>query len=669
MSYADKVRANGGLRTIHDTPARGMIAPTEMTSTASAAHAVGDYFIYNDLLYETMAEIAVGDTIAEGTNCRAAILGEEIDTINSAILSYSQPKTSADYTWTLKKNYDSTGTLINANGFALSNAFAVFPGTCIINQWAPTGYNGNGQALWIHEFNQSGVWLRRTSVLSGTIFVLGSDCYSVCFGFGYGSISGVTITQEMVDEYFKIAIAERPLPATDAAIIASDVDTLETVVNDSHGYVDYGYPHNHLDSTAAQIGVNRDGPVIVLNGGGLSNQSYIKIDSRISRATGSNPSSAIDAWTPTVTLESGHKYQFMVKWLSGDITNATVSPTLSLYLAGTHNTIGEYERVSNKEYVRTITGTGELVSIAIVCPASVVYTNTKLLVLMEDVTQSGWISEQRDFVDKLKSTILKKNPIDFSVYTRYGYYINSNGIWKKDDNVKCIFVRVPQNCYSVRIVPNGYVIYAFVTNSSHANNTPADFATGTTRMRVDNGTVADVVVPDGTMFIYIYAYSNTDGNVLPREMEYYTFGATADSNTDVANVRAMVENQLAYKQDSEHNDIPDNRGMRNAMRKAKQLSNIQWTPLADIPANDGYVFANGTTYTGMPYSSVKECMKFVGKDVSFRTFMTAVHNPYSLLYTENVSAENSQSGYGFEYHGENCASYYGDVCSSLDGYV
>ena len=95
-------------------------------------------------------------------------------------------------------------------------------------------------------------------------------------------------------------------------------------------------------------------------------------------------------------------------------------------------------------------------------------------------------------------------------------------------------------------------------------------------------------------------------------------------------------------------------------KKAWQLARIQWTPLRDMPNKVSYYTA-GKGYVGLPYSSVKEMDKFVGMEVSFHTFMTAVHNPRSIIYTDNVSKE--------PYHGENCGTYYGTVCSTAVCYA
>ena len=78
-------------------------------------------------------------------------------------------------------------------------------------------------------------------------------------------------------------------------------------------------------------------------------------------------------------------------------------------------------------------------------------------------------------------------------------------------------------------------------------------------------------------------------------------------------------------------------------------------------ANAGKTYRRGVEYQGLVYSSVKETHTFVGMDVSFHTFMTALHNPRSVIYTENVSKP--------PYHGSNCGAYYGTVCSGLTTYA
>ncbi len=101
-------------------------------------------------------------------------------------------------------------------------------------------------------------------------------------------------------------------------------------------------------------------------------------------------------------------------------------------------------------------------------------------------------------------------------------------------------------------------------------------------------------------------------------------------------------------------------GVRNVLRRATQLSTIRWTPISNVPWNQG-VFPSGSTLVGIPYSSTKQVNKYVGLDVSLHTFMTAVHNPRSVIYTENLGKS--------PYNGINCATYYGTVCSTCVDYA
>lgn len=55
----------------------------EASATASYAHAVGSYFIYNDTLYVTTVAIAVGDTIVPNTNCETTDIGTVLAQLNS----------------------------------------------------------------------------------------------------------------------------------------------------------------------------------------------------------------------------------------------------------------------------------------------------------------------------------------------------------------------------------------------------------------------------------------------------------------------------------------------------------------------------------------------------------------------------------------------------------
>lgn len=91
---------------------------------------------------------------------------------------------------------------------------------------------------------------------------------------------------------------------------------------------------------------------------------------------------------------------------------------------------------------------------------------------------------------------------------------------------------------------------------------------------------------------------------------------------------------------------------------ARIMSRVKWTPVGDTMPRRGGHFTAGKEYTGVPYSSVKHVGRYIGFDIFLKTFLAAVENPKSVLYTENLYGEVS-----------NAECYYGKVCSSYTSYA
>ena len=97
---------------------------------------------------------------------------------------------------------------------------------------------------------------------------------------------------------------------------------------------------------------------------------------------------------------------------------------------------------------------------------------------------------------------------------------------------------------------------------------------------------------------------------------------------------------------------------QQAVDYGRIMSQVKWTPVADgMPKRKGF-FEKGREYTGVPYSSVKSVGRYIGYDIFLKTFLAAVENPESVLYTENLYGEVS-----------NAECYYGKVCSSYTSYA
>ena len=122
-----------------------------------------------------------------------------------------------------------------------------------------------------------------------------------------------------------------------------------------------------------------------------------------------------------------------------------------------------------------------------------------------------------------------------------------------------------------------------------------------------------------------------------------------------------------------YHDIPKSIGVENALKRARQMLDIRWIPVQRFPSGISssepvgtpkvrrdFNYAPWRPQTGMAYSSVRRNEKYVGYNVSIETFMTALYNPKSVLYTRS-------------HHGDpeifNMFSYYGIVCSCFGSYV
>lgn len=112
-------------------------------------------------------------------------------------------------------------------------------------------------------------------------------------------------------------------------------------------------------------------------------------------------------------------------------------------------------------------------------------------------------------------------------------------------------------------------------------------------------------------------------------------------------------------------DVPENVGMLNAVLNFKQLAEIAYTPIVALPAgtvdgdHSGH-FKAGVTVNGLPYSSERQNAGFVPNFVSFHTYMTALKNPNSYLYTVDTNEQ---------YGNKNGHTYYGTVCSVSCAYA
>ena len=133
----------------------------------------------------------------------------------------------------------------------------------------------------------------------------------------------------------------------------------------------------------------------------------------------------------------------------------------------------------------------------------------------------------------------------------------------------------------------------------------------------------------------------------------------------------MIDEKYTY-------DQPTSYGVRNAICRAHQLLDTRWTPLMELypksskksayitSARNGQPHTSTDAYTGIPYSSTRVLDKFVGLEIAFDTFLSAVKNPASILYTTDLS-DFQEDAYHCAIH--NAFLAYGTVCSAFVDYA
>lgn len=148
---------------------------------------------------------------------------------------------SEAYTWTLGRNYNSSGSLGTQNGFAITQYLPVTPGTLFVNRSVPVDGAGKNTQVFIHQLSGS-TWLRRKALANEPHYVMvDDDADRVRIAFGYPSDQGVTITQEMIDENFAIRIVKKvPEEASDVGAVAANQGSANAgkiLVVGNNGYI------------------------------------------------------------------------------------------------------------------------------------------------------------------------------------------------------------------------------------------------------------------------------------------------------------------------------------------------------------------------------------------------------------------------------------------------
>ena len=165
------------------------------------------------------------------------------------------------------------------------------------------------------------------------------------------------------------------------------------------------------------------------------------------------------------------------------------------------------------------------------------------------------------------------------------------------------------------------------------------------------------------------AFTTFYGNakMLPQFMVRLVISSSDNKMIDTTDV---VKRYFILADSRFNRTIPTGVRYKEMMYRLNQLENAVWYNEKILKYITSSYYAPAT-WVGIPYSEAGEYTKYVGMHVSLKTYLTAVLNKRSVLYTENIQSNSSESKYGLTYHGLAGLSgtYYGTVCSGLTAYV
>lgn len=125
-------------------------------------------------------------------------------------------------------------------------------------------------------------------------------------------------------------------------------------------------------------------------------------------------------------------------------------------------------------------------------------------------------------------------------------------------------------------------------------------------------------------------------------LQWYTGEITDNRSETTVRAPQRLDNQPRL--------VP-NDGTMNIVRRARQMLNVQWTPVDDVGGWGYYdqsynlkiLYEAGVTYTGLPYG---QAMSYVPWYTSYAGFLNSVNEINSKMYTERCSYARGSQSYG-----------------------
>ena len=170
--------------------------------------------------------------------------------------------------------------------------------------------------------------------------------------------------------------------------VAYNLHEDEARFNTAANLVNYGYDTDSVlvaDSSASSSSVTRLTVIrhktnILLNGGNVNTRMFVNISGSITRTANT---STIDGWNG-ITLTPNKRYRVILEKISG---TASDEVTISVYKAGTHNTLGKSTKLQNPyRFIREFTCPDANVNLVLWIPAGTTFDWAEYSVVLQELT-------------------------------------------------------------------------------------------------------------------------------------------------------------------------------------------------------------------------------------------------------------------------------------------
>lgn len=417
-------------------------------------------------------------------------------------------------------------------------------------------------------------------------------------------------------------------------------------------------------------------------------------------ATGQDGTIVTSSLTTVGRLINGHTYRCHLSNPNIDISNVNVGPSYEVFSIGRRVLDGStvitsviVVKVTKAEYPMaeyydvTIPNDGQQWQIRIGMRANAGQVQT---LSFEDITPeeeddskeeggSSMLSLRQGYIDENgkvipSATHLHTSPIaggrGFHFLLNDGYEINNIHLFDSSGNlvshsyfplaVNCVpFSRYPgvagarRTYFANASVPQGYYFVLIITKVDTSGGTPKAITT------------SDRCVKE---FDYTDRYKALPVTAEPwvgTQSQYDALTADEKASLDCVIVEGDTAVPYIKKANAEA-----------ARKRYMRLLGATWKAKANIPCDNttqgwrDYFFLADRVRCGISYSEAAQYAKYVGCHVSVYTYLTAIKNKRSVMYTEDMP--KNKSAYGITYGtglGDFLGSYYGTVCSGLTAYV